>query len=85
MRTIPPMENIRRIDSDDMLMEQVEQALSMTPEERFRAGGELFDAGCMVAFGGIRGYFPRASVEECLFRLKLRYQVVAEADSVWRP
>ena len=38
------MENIRYIDLDDMLMEQVGQALRMTPEERVWAGVELFES-----------------------------------------
>lgn len=79
------MESIRRIDSDDMLMEQVEQALRMTPEERFRAGGELFDAGCRFALAGIRGSFPGASEEECLSRLRQRLAWADELSPAVRP
>jgi hypothetical protein len=79
------MENIRRIDSDDMLMEQVEQALRMTPEERFRAGGELFDAGCRFALAGIRGTFPGADEEECLLRLRQRFAWVEQSEPAVRP
>jgi hypothetical protein len=57
---IDDMETIRRIDSDDMLMEQVEQALRMTPEERVWAGVELFESWCFLARGGILGNFPGA-------------------------
>ncbi len=76
------METMRMIDSDDMLLEQVEQALAMTPEERFRAGGELFDAGCRFALMGIRSNFPDASDEECLERLRQR---LAWADELHPP
>lgn len=31
------METMRRIDPDDMLLEQVERTMTMTPEEQFRA------------------------------------------------
>jgi hypothetical protein len=79
------MENIRHIDSDDMLMEQVEQALRMTPEERFRAGGELFDAGCRFTLAGIRGSFPGASEEECLEHLKERLAWADELQPAARP
>lgn len=58
--------------SDDRLLEQVEPALAMTPEERFRAGGGLFDAGCRFALMGIRRKFPNASEAECLERLPQR-------------
>lgn len=54
------MENIRCIDSDDMLLEQVEQALRMTPEERVWTGVELFESWCEIARGGILGNFPGA-------------------------
>jgi len=54
------MENIRHIDSDDMLMEQVEQALRMTPEERVWAGVELFESWRLLARAGICGTFPNA-------------------------
>ena len=50
------MEPMRVIDSDDMPMEQVEQAL----------------AGCRFALMGIRINFPSASEEECLERLRQR-------------
>jgi hypothetical protein len=76
------MEPMRMIDSDDMLLEQVEQALAMTPEERFRAGGELFDAGCRFALMGIRSNFPGAGEAECLERLRQR---LAWADELYEP
>ncbi len=79
------MENFRRISSDDMLMEQVEEALRMTPEQRFRAGGELFDAACRFALAGIRGTFPGASEQECLARLKQRFAWADELDPAVRP
>ena len=85
MGVVIAMENIRRIDSDDMLMEQVEQAQRMTPEERFRAGAELFDAGCRFALAGIRGTFPAATEEECLARLKQRFAWADELSPAVRP
>lgn len=63
------MENIRHIDSDDMLMEQVEQALRMTPEERVWAGVELFESWRLLARAGITGSFPNA--DEALIQQKL--------------
>ena len=79
------MQTMRMIDSDDMLLEPVEQALAMTPEERFRAGGELFDAGCRFALMGIRGNFPGASDEECLERLRMRLAWADELYPAVRP
>lgn len=82
---IGSMENMRMIDSDDMLLEQVEQALAMTPEERFRAGGELFDAGCRFALMGIRSTFPQATEEECQKRLRQRLEWADELYETVRP
>lgn len=79
------METVRMMDSDDMLLEQVEQALSMTMEQRFRAGGELFDAGCRFALMGIRSNFPLASEAECLERLRQRLAWADELHDAVRP
>lgn len=79
------MNDIKLVTSDDMLMEQVEQARRMTPEQKFRAGGELFDAACRFALAGIRGSFPHASDEECLIRLKRRFALVDEMYPGVRP
>lgn len=79
------MKDIKRVNSDDMLMEQVEQARRMTPEQKFRAGGQLFDAGCQFALAGIRGSFPGASEEECLARLKRRFALADKLHPGVRP
>ena len=79
------MNDLKFVDSDDMLMEQVEQARRMTPEQKFRAGGQLFDAACRFALAGIRGSFPGASEEECLARLKRRFALVDEIYPGVRP
>ena len=52
----------------------------MTPEQKFRAGGQLFDAACRFALAGIRGSFPDATPAECLERLKRR---LALADKLY--
>ena len=66
------MNDLKFVDSDDMLMEQAEQALRMTPGQRFRAGAELFDAACRFSLAGIRSNFPGATERECLERLRQR-------------
>ena len=43
-----------REDSGRLLLRQVAQAGSMSGEERFRAGGELFEFACEAARAGIR-------------------------------
>ncbi len=52
------MNDLKSVDSADMLMEQVEQARRMTPEQKFRAGGQLFDAACRFPSPASAGVFP---------------------------
>ena len=79
------MHAIKPITSDDMFIEQVEQALRMTPAQRFRAGAELFDAACRFSLAGIRSNFPGASREECLERLRQRLAWAEELEGTARP
>ena len=46
--------NLPREDSGDLLLRKVQQALAMSREERFRAGGDLFELACETARAGIR-------------------------------
>jgi hypothetical protein len=79
------MNDIKIVTSDDMLMEQVEQALRMTPRQRFLAGAELFDAACRFSLAGIRSSFPAASDQECRQRLRQRLVWAEELEGVARP
>jgi hypothetical protein len=79
------MDDLKPVTSDDMLMAQVEQALRMTPEERFRAGGQLFDATCRFSLAGIRSNFPMASDSECVERLRQRLSWSESLESPQRP
>lgn len=63
------MENIHRTDPEDMFLEQVEQALRMTPEQRVWAGVELFETWCVLARSGILANFPNA--DESTIRRKI--------------
>ena len=79
------MNDIKPVTSDDMLMEQVEQARRMTPGQRFLAGAELFDAACRFSLAGIRSNFPGASKAECLERLRQRLVWAEELEGTARP
>jgi hypothetical protein len=74
------MDDLKSVTSDEMLMEQVEQALRMTPEERFRAGGQLFDATCRFSLAGIRSNFPLATEAEIQSRLQNRLEIARMID-----
>lgn len=55
--------------------DDVEQARRMTPSQRLRAGGDLFDDACRWLLAGIRADFPgiseTAARQELLRRLEL--------------
>lgn len=70
-----PMEPMRMIDSDDMLMEQVEQALKMTPEERVWTGVELFESWVMLASSNVRQNFPDADEAMVIRKLEDRLEI----------
>ena len=64
-----------RVNSDDLYLEQIKQAVAMTFEERFFAGCELFNAACDLALAGIRMNRPGLSDEEALVALKRRFAI----------
>lgn len=78
--SLGPMNDIKPVTSDDMLMEQVEQALRMTPEQRVKTGSELFVSWCHMARGGVRGNFPGATEDEIEARLRQRLVWARELD-----
>ena len=43
---------------------KVRQARAMTPEEKFRAGAEIFEDSCRWMEAGIAARFPNAGSEE---------------------
>ena len=57
---------------DQFWREEVERARKQTPEEKFRMGGELFDAACEVTLAGIRAQYPGITPERALEVLRMR-------------
>ncbi len=62
--------------ADALLLGKVEQALSMSREERFQAGAELFEFACEGARAGIRAVMgsPDPDVVEERLRERLRLE-----------
>ncbi len=77
----PPMEIQRLID--ELYREELIEARSMPPEQKFLAGQQLFEAACRITLAGIRNQFPAASEGECreLLRQRLELQKRLEATS----
>jgi len=49
---------------DELYRDKVRQARAMSPEEKFLAGGELFEFCCELMASGIRMDHPDADEEE---------------------
>lgn len=67
MPWMAPDELISRLDAEDL-----EQARRMTPSQKLRAGGDLFDDACRWTLAGIRGQHPEFTPEQALEELRRR-------------
>jgi hypothetical protein len=77
----PPPETQRLID--ELYREELREARAMAPEEKVRAGQQLFESACRVTLAGIRNQNPGASEDQCLeiLRQRLRLQRKLEETS----
>jgi hypothetical protein len=69
----------RLIDQRDR--EDIERARRMTPSQKFRAGGELFDDACRWTLAGIRRDFPGISDADAMAELRRRVALDDEDDT----
>ena len=61
--------------------EDLEQARRMTPEQKFRAGGDLFDAACRWTLAGIRHQNPGISEQQAFEELRRRLSLARAGES----
>ena len=78
---VPPPETQRLID--ELYREELREARTMAPEEKVRAGQQLFESACRVTLAGIRNQNPGVSEDQCLeiLRQRLRLQRRLEESS----
>jgi hypothetical protein len=78
-----PAETQKLIHS--LFQQEVIEAQRMSPEEKFFAGPQLFEAACRITLAGIRNQFPDAPEERCLEilreRLELQRRLEGQSDS----
>jgi len=60
---------------------KIRQARALSPEMKFRAGGDLFEEACMWSLAGIAARSPHLSPQEC--REKLRKQIRQTKNPRW--
>ena len=77
----PPSETQRLID--ELYREELTEARAMSPEEKVRAGQQLFESACRVTLAGIRNQNPAASEDQCreILRQRLNLQRRLEETS----
>jgi hypothetical protein len=64
---------IPQLDAEDL-----KQAREMTPSQKLRAGGDLFDDACRWTLAGIRRQHPDFTPEQAMDELRRR---VSQADA----
>ncbi len=65
-------------DAGALLLRKVARAMGMSAEERFRAGGELFEFACESARAGIRATLDTADPEPAVVEGRLRARLELE-------
>jgi hypothetical protein len=66
---------ISQLDAEDL-----EQARRMTPSQKLRAGGDLFDDACRWTLAGIRNQHPEFTPEQVMDELRRRLDVARAAE-----
>ncbi len=61
---------------------KVERARRMTPLEKFEAGQELFEIGCIQMLGNIRGQMPEAGKRAWREELRRRLGIRRRLDAI---
>lgn len=69
------MEEVIVNDARATFLAKVRQARAMTPEEKFRAGAELFEESCRWVEAGIAARFPDAGPEDLAIRLRKQLEL----------
>lgn len=66
---------ISQLDAEDL-----EQARLMTPSQKLRAGGDLFDDACRWTLAGIRNQHPDFTPEQAMDELRRRLDIAEAAE-----
>jgi hypothetical protein len=74
------MEPTRRL-ARDLLLDKVEQARQMTPEEKLLAGGELFDFAVFAVRAGVLMRDPNATPDQVASEVRRRLDLAERIDS----
>lgn len=70
--------------ADALYWEKVERARRMQPEDRMRAGAELFDYACDITLNALREQWPGRSEAELLAALRQRLAIKRQLEEAAR-
>ena len=65
---------------DQLRRDDIDQARRMTPSQKLRAGGDLFDEACRWTLAGIRHDHPGISEAEAMEELRRRLARARETE-----
>lgn len=68
--------------ADSMYWDRIERARRMAPEQRLRAGPELFDYACTITLTALREQMPGASEAQLLEALRGRLAMKRKLEEV---
>jgi hypothetical protein len=78
------MENEFQLLANTLYWEKVERARRMKPEDRMKAGAELFDYACSITLTALREQMPGNSEAQLLEALRRRLAVKRQLEEATR-
>lgn len=70
--------------ADALYRERVERARRMKPEDRMKAGPELFDYACSITLSALREQMPDADEAQLLGALRKRLEIKRRLEGATR-
>ena len=78
------MNNEFQLLADALYWEKVERARKLSPEERMKAGPELFDYACSITLNALREKMPGATEAQLLDKVRERIAIKRQLEEATR-
>ena len=78
------MESEFKALADALYWEKIERARKVSPEDRMKAGPELFDYACAITMSALRERMPNATEAELLDRVRERIAIKRQLEEATR-
>lgn len=70
--------------ADTLFWEKIERARKISPEDRMKAGPELFDYACAITLNALRERMPGATEVQLLDKVRERIAIKRQLDEATR-